>query len=102
MVQAVARKPTSSFSVLIQVFEMHIKQVGLIRWPSDCVLGLCAEKCHRLHNTQVLCFGVQVIIEGYKSYKDQIISEPFDQHINVVGMPLGSMYGKKMFGPGLQ
>ena len=30
--------------------------------------------------------GVQAIIEGYKSYKDQTISEPFDQHINVVGM----------------
>ncbi|CAK0783516.1 hypothetical protein CVIRNUC_006715 [Coccomyxa viridis] len=69
MVQAVARKPTSSFSVLIQVYKMHIKQA---------------------------------IIEGYKSYKDQTISEPFDQHINVVGMPLGSMYGKKMFGPFLQ
>ena len=27
----------------------------------------------------------QAIIEGYKSYKDQTISEPFDQHINVVG-----------------
>ena len=26
-----------------------------------------------------------MVIEGFKSYKDQTISEPFDQHINVVG-----------------
>ncbi|CAL8464327.1 g3862 [Coccomyxa elongata] len=28
----------------------------------------------------------QVVIEGFKSYKDQTISEPFDQHINVVAI----------------
>lgn len=33
---------------------------------------------------------VQAIIEGYKSYKDQTISESFDQHINVVGKLLAS------------
>ena len=27
----------------------------------------------------------QVVIEGFKTYKDQTISEPLDQHINVVG-----------------
>ena len=45
---------------------------------------------------QMLCLGVQAIIEGYKSYKDQTISEPFDQHINVVGMLMVPMYGMKM------
>lgn len=33
----------------------------------------------------MLFVGSQVVIEGFKSYKDQTISEPFDQHINVVG-----------------
>ena len=51
---------------------------------------------------QMLCLGVQAIIEGYKSYKDQTISEPFDQHINVVGTLVGTMYGKKMSERSLQ
>lgn len=28
---------------------------------------------------------VQVVIEGFKSYKDQTIIEPFSRNINVVG-----------------
>ena len=42
-----------------------------------------------LQKCSVKALPVQAIIEGYKSYKDQTISEPFDQHINVVGMLLG-------------
>ena len=30
---------------------------------------------------------LQVIIEGFKSYKDQTVAEPFSQKINVVGRP---------------
>ena len=29
--------------------------------------------------------GAQVIIEGFKSYKDQTISDPFSDKINVIG-----------------
>lgn len=32
--------------------------------------------------------SVQVVIEGFKSYKDQTIIEPFSENINVVGTPL--------------
>ncbi len=40
-------------------------------------------RCPSRHDRRV-CVA-QVVIEGFKSYKDQTISEPFDQHINVVG-----------------
>ena len=39
--------------------------------------------------------AVQVIIEGFKSYKDQIIAEPFSPKINVVVGANGS--GKSNF-----
>ena len=39
--------------------------------------------------------AVQVIIEGFKSYKDQIIAEPFSPAINVVVGANGS--GKSNF-----
>lgn len=32
-------------------------------------------------------FIKQVIIEGFKSYKDQIAVDPFSEKINVVGTP---------------
>jgi hypothetical protein len=31
---------------------------------------------------------VQVIIEGFKSYKEEISTEPFSPKVNVVGKPL--------------
>ena len=34
---------------------------------------------------QLVQHALQVVIEGFKTYKDQTISEPLDQHINVVG-----------------
>ena len=41
---------------------------------------------HPQCDTYSACSWVlKVIIEGFKSYKDQTISEPLDQHINVVG-----------------
>ena len=47
-----------------------------------CISVRCFRKC------SLKPLILQAIIEGYKSYKDQTISEPFDQHINVVGMLL--------------
>jgi len=34
--------------------------------------------------------AVQVIIEGFKSYKDQTIAEPFSNKINTVGTSFGA------------
>ncbi len=40
--------------------------------------------CFQL-DTIITVANVQVIIEGFKSYKDQTISEPFSPRINIVG-----------------
>ncbi len=33
---------------------------------------------------------LQVVIEGFKSYKDQTIAEPFSPKLNVIGASSGS------------
>jgi hypothetical protein len=42
--------------------------------------------------TQAHLLAVQVIIEGFKSYKDQTIAEPFSNKINTVGTSLGAAH----------
>lgn len=80
---------------------MHIKQVNKINflrakdiWKQ--FLRLCV---WTLLDIFILIF--QIIIQGFKSYKDQTIVEPFDKRHNVVVGRNGSgksnfFYGKKM------
>lgn len=55
----------------------------------------CLGGCYRGPITSRAVRAAQVIIEGFKSYKDQIIAEPFSPKINVVVGANGS--GKSNF-----
>lgn len=49
---------------------MEFVLVGVLLICSDCCGGF---------------FGLQVVIEGFKSYKEQIATEPFSPQVNCVG-----------------
>lgn len=51
---------------------MYIKQVSLL-----CYLFYCINDSNNIF---------QITIQGFKSYKNQTITDPFSPHHNVVGM----------------
>jgi hypothetical protein len=69
---------------------MHIKQVRIMAHMRTSIQD--TKQQHHSRNMSIwrcmymlLLVTVQVIIEGFKSYKDQTIVEPFSRNINVVG-----------------
>ena len=70
----------SSFSAMLLFRFIKMPFVILL------VCKMCCSCCKKMTQEHVNAFLMQVIIQGFRSYRDQTIIEPFSPKHNIIGM----------------